>query len=255
MESGRRDDRDAARILKMPANSAFNLTPPPIIEQIPKSALRYLDASDVVRAQSLVNLKLECIDLMFHHLQSLATVASLQQRRIERAKRGPGPVRGRQLGMRLIQLFAETEFYLICWTRIQNIGRKLKEITQSARVNAVLSHFDHELNARRRMRNHLEHFEERLHEPQRYLKHDLRDLKNMAGEFLTIGGEKVDVGAQSRELLIEIVNAIKTAVLYDALDELSKPGNFPHLKRLVLSAAREAERRRLLRREKYIFDS
>ena len=104
----------------------------------------------------------------------------------------------------------------------------------------MLRAYHSELEARREARDHLEHFEDRL--PGGRKQHKLavsNDLLNMTNEFLTYGGQKLDVGPNSIRLLKEIVSQFQLAVLYDSLEALETIDK-PRLVRLLNRAARDA---------------
>ncbi|MCZ6752518.1 MAG: hypothetical protein O7E51_11910 [Acidobacteria bacterium] len=151
-------------------------------------------------------------------VESYFEAARRQQRRIERAKVGLL----RRAAARTRSLFDEVHFYLICWARIAKLTRFIAHSTRFRRTGLVLRRYHAELTERIDGRDHLEHFEERL--PGGPRRHELAipgDLLNMAGQFLTYGGRKIDVGPASVRLLRAIVAEFQAALLFDSLEAIA----------------------------------
>ncbi len=90
-------------------------------------------------------------------------------------------------------------------------------------VKAALDPHRSALTAYQEMRDHYEHFDERL--PGQRNRHRLAvpgDLGNFLGHTLTFGGRKVDVGPESLTLLKSIVSEVLFALKVGTLEKLSK---------------------------------
>jgi len=99
-------------------------------------------------------------------------------------------------------------------------------------------------------RDHLEHFEERLPGGKKQSKLNVpNDLLNMASEFMTYGGRRLDVGPDSIRLLKRIVEQFQLAVLYDSLEALGTRDQ-GRLSRLLSRAARDVRDERVTKEVK-----
>ena len=151
-------------------------------------------------------------------VESYFEAAKRQQRRIESAR----TKLLRQVAARPRPLFDEVHFYLIGWARIAKLARFIAHSTRFRRTGLVLRRYHAELTERVDGRDHLEHFEERL--PGGPGRHELAvpsDLLNMAGQFMTFGGRRIDVGPKSAELLCAIVAEFRAALLFDSVEALA----------------------------------
>ncbi|MCZ6480326.1 MAG: hypothetical protein O6929_07985 [candidate division NC10 bacterium] len=187
---------------------------------MPKAVIRALDPSQALRA-ALILANHDQVSgpvIALGAVESYFEAARRQQRRIERAKVGLL----RRAAARTRSLFDEVHFYLICWARIAKLTRFIAHSTRFRRTGLVLRRYHAELTERIDGRDHLEHFEERL--PGGPRRHELAipgDLLNMAGQFLTYGGRKIDVGPASVRLLRAIVAEFQAALLFDSLEAIA----------------------------------
>ena len=118
--------------------------------------------------------------------------------------------------------FRSVHFYLTCWRMIR---RHLDLVSRTCGLPevraAVASHRD-TLEQYAEMRDHHEHFDERL--PGQRNVHRLAvpgDLGNFVGYTLTFGGKTVDVGPDSLALLRAIVSEVLLAFKLGAIRKLS----------------------------------
>lgn len=219
-------------------------SPPTFLLNAPRSLLKALDPSEALQA-ALSAANDDPAEygplLALGDIQSYLGAAKRQQRRIKRikallkntARKGRPQLRDGLAGM-----FADVHFYLICWERVHKTGRFIQRATKFRRFGRVLRRYRSEFEIRRDARNHLEHFEERLPGGRRRDKQAVpNDLLNMRNEFLTFGSQQLDVGSNSIRLLTEIVGQLRTAILFDSLEQL-RTTDEPRLVRLLKNAAR-----------------
>lgn len=159
----------------------------------------------------------------------MVAAARTEQRRIQLAMRRIA--RAKSPGSRSRTLFHDVHFYLIAWGRVAKLAQYVSDRSGFSRVKLVMKRNRSLLKKMTDFRDHLEHFEERLPggPPRRALREG-GDLFNMVGDQMSIGGERVDVGAESLRRLVVFVEEFETAVLYDALEELRQrePTSVPH---------------------------
>jgi hypothetical protein len=221
-------------------------TPPEPLRGVPRAIVRALHPSDALRAALAVLKPDHGVGalLAFDGLQSYFDAAKRQQRRIERAR---AALLKRTVG-RTRPLFDEVHFYLICWARIAKLGRFIAHETRFARASRVLRRYHGGLTERIRARDHLEHFEERLPGGRRH--HLLAipgDLLNLHGEFLSFGGQRVDIGPRSIRLLAAMVNEFRTAVLFDSIEALAA-ADLRRLDGLLRQAGSDVQIARVMRK-------
>jgi len=130
---------------------------------------------------------------------------------------------GRQPGRRSrsqASAFRSVHFYLICWRMISKHLALVRHLSRLPEVGRALRPFVRTLEGYEAMRNHYEHFDERL--PGQAGARRLAapgDLGSLMGETFTFGGEKIDVGPNSLRLMErivrEVLNAFKVAVIQD----------------------------------------
>jgi hypothetical protein len=236
----------------MPNPNVGPPTPPSALNGIPKAVVRALDPGEVFRSALDMrrNPGAYGASIALGVLESYFEAAKREQRRIEKA-RAKRVTRSTPRS----SLFDEVHFYLICWTRIAKLARFIADHTRFRRTGHVLRRYHAELKQRVDARDHLEHFEERLPGgPKRHTLAVQWDLLNMAGHFLTYGGRKVDVGADSWQLLRAIVSEFRSALLFDSVESLATTDS-----RLLASFIRRAHSRvhidPLLRRTHRLLDS
>ena len=209
----------------MPNLKAGPPNPPSFLTQIPKAVVRALDGSEILRdaLDSMKSPEVYGPVIALNAIESYFDAAKLQQRRIERAKvsiqkpfsHATGDRRGRNL-------FYDVHFYLISWARIAKLARFIQQATRFSRTGLVLRRYATDLKDRIDARDHLEHFEERLPGGKNQKKLIVpNDLLNMANQYLTYGGRKLDVGPDSIRLLKTIRDEFLLAVLYDSLEKLA----------------------------------
>ena len=196
--------------------------PPRFLVGVPKRVIRKLDATAVLLDALSARKEPAAIGcfIALGSITSTLLAAKVQQRRIRRAwklaRKQPGMGRGGRT------LFHDVHFYLICWARVAKLASFVARVAQFPQVKLVLRRYHARLQQMLDFRDHLEHFEERLPGGTRH--HVLKvpgDLFNMVGDFATIGGERVNVGTDSLQLLVVIVEEFKSAVLFDALETLA----------------------------------
>ncbi len=204
----------------MPKPKVWPSIPPDILRGLPKAVIRELDLSETLHAALIVTKR----DHVYGSVIALGAVGSYfeaakrQQHRIERAR----ATLMSRAAARTRSLFDEVHFYLICWARIAKLTRFIAHSTKFRRTGLVLRRYHAELTERVDGRDHLEHFEERL--PGGSKRHKLAvpgDLLNMAGQFFTYGGRKINVGPGSVRLLQAIVAEFRTALLFDSVENLA----------------------------------
>lgn len=238
--------------------------PPHFLANAPKSVIKALDTSEALQAALTAATDDPAAYygpvVALHQIQSYLDAAKRQRRRIERNRASTHRVmregRRRPSG----GFFADVHFYLICWARIYKSAsfiltepaRLGRNAPKFGRLGLVLSRYRSELVARRDARDHLEHFEERLKGKwgkKNPNPKNPNDLLNMANEFLTFGGRKLDVGPNSIRLLTEIVAQFQLAVLYDSLEALETKDQ-RRLSGLLQRAGRDMSVARVVRRAK-----
>ena len=237
----------------MPNPKVGPLNPPAFLAQIPKAAVRALDVSEILRdaLNSMKNPEVYGPTIALNAIESYFDAAKLQQRRIERAKvsihksfsHATGVRRGRNL-------FYDVHFYLISWARIAKLARFIQQATRFSRTELVLRRYAADLKDRIDARDHLEHFEERLPGGKNQRKLAVpNDLLNMANQYLTYGGRKLDIGPDSIRLLKTIRDEFFIAVLYDSLEKLAT-ANQSRLSDLLNAAASKVHIARTTRKIK-----
>ncbi len=195
-------------------------TPPDVLRGVPRTVVRALETSDALWSALAARKSDSGLGsvIAWGGLESYFQAAKRQQHRMERAK--TTLLRSRSTRTRL--LFDEVHFYLICWARIAKLGRFIAHATRFRRTGLVLRRYHAELKDRIDARDHLEHFEERLPGGSRRDRLAIPgDLLNMHGDFLTYGGQRVDIGPASIRLLRGIVTEFRAAVLFDSIEALA----------------------------------
>ncbi len=210
----------------MPNSKVLALTPPNILAQVPKKFLKALDVSRVFHEALLVTDHKEPLSLIIalDILESYFDAAKLEQHRIARAQR--------LVWKHKNSLFHDVHFYLISWARIAKLARFIRDETRFKRTGLVIRQYNTELDKRIGGRDHLEHFEERLPGGPKQAKLKVpNDLLNMANDYLTYGGYKIDVGPSSIQLLQKFVEEFHMALLFDSVEviELANPNRLTEL--------------------------
>ncbi len=177
--------------------------------------------------------------IAIYSIESALVAAQRQHRRIARAEKAPlvefartraskrAVLAGRR-NSRSSSVFDEVHFYLILWVRIARLAKFIAGSTKYGRVARVLKRYHSEIEDARCMRNDIEHLEERL--PGGKKNDCLRNPNelynmNLSHHLATFGGREFDVGPASIRLLGALVNELRSAILFDAADELSQANN------------------------------
>ena len=223
--------------------------PPDFLADVPRAVFKTLDVSEVFWDALIAGGDPEMYGplLAFHQIESYLEAAKRQQRRIRRTRASINKVARKRRRKRLDDLFADIHFYLIAWSRINKLACSVRKTTWLRRLGRVLRRHHAELKKRTDARHHLEHLEERLPggKHQDRLK-EPNDLLNMRNDFLTYGGERLDVGPKSMRLLNEIVAQIRLAVLYDSMESLAST-NQRRLDKLLQRAAQDVRAARMIK--------
>ena len=197
---------------------------PAILDQLPRAVVRAIDVSEALR-NAIFAMRLPEPNgplIALYAVASYLNSAKRQQRRIERARKALRKPDQAQRNA-LENTFSDVHFYLICWSRIAKFARFIAQATRFRRARLVLRRYHRDLTERIEFRDHLEHLEERL--PGGAMQHRLKnpnDILNMATEWLTCGGRKLDVGPASLHCLIMIVNEFRRAIMLDSVEFLAK---------------------------------
>lgn len=198
--------------------------PPEFLSQVPKSVVRALDVSEVLR-DALSSMKLPAkynSVIALSMIESYFDAAKRQQRRIERAKASIHKSRATGVS-RVRNLFYDVHFYLISWARIAKLARFIRQTTRFSRTGLVCRRYRADLDSRIEARDHLEHLEDRLSGEKYQSKLDVpNDLLNMANQYLTYGGRRLDIGPDSIRLLKTIRDEFFTAVLFDSIEAVAR---------------------------------
>lgn len=187
---------------------------------MPRTALRSLEPSMLLRDALAASTGRSAPGtiISLYSIDGALAAAKRQQRRIARGKR---QIARGLLSLSRGTLFADVHFYVICWARIAKLSQFISRTTRFRRVGLVLRRYHPELDEMIQLRDHLEHFEERL--PGGTKREQLQqpnDLFNMADDHATFGGHKFDVGPNSLKVLRAIVAELRTAVMFDSLERL-----------------------------------
>ncbi len=226
---------------------------PECVSHVPESVLRALDLSKVLR-EALTSMKHPAEDgplIALSMIESYFDTAKRQQCRIERARasihrsfrRAKGVTPGRNL-------FGDVHFYIISWERIYKLAESIRKNTRFSRTGVVLRRYRSDLVSRRKARHHLEHLEERIPGGKYQSKLAVpNDLLNMANQYFTFGGSRLDVGPGSIRLLKEFCDEFFTAVKYDSIEALERKDK-RRLLVLITKAGRQVHLARLTRQVK-----
>ncbi|MBI4522769.1 MAG: hypothetical protein HY695_03025 [Deltaproteobacteria bacterium] len=211
--------------------------------------------------------KLSAVLLALYNVESYLRGATNQQARIQRAQRhlrreleqmrhvsaNPGaaaPWRGpvrKSRGGTLSSLFRDIHFYLICWNIVGRDLTLVRHITGFPALRQALRPYVTVFQEYKKMRDHYEHFDERL--PGRARSNRLKrknDLGNLAGNTLSFGGDQIDVGPKSLKRLRQGANDVLLALKVDALRIIAEQ-NPQAAKRILQTAQRDRMTKRLIR--------
>lgn len=174
------------------------------------------------------------------HVRSYLRAATAQQRRISHANKristamvvshSDSGVRGRRRRTESVSaMAAEIHFYFICWNAVGRNLRLIQEVTNFATVRAALRPHAALFKNYTDMRDHLEHFDDRLrHRGERgrrgrekLLKRP-SDMGSFSREVYSFGGEEVAVGSSSLVKLGDIVERVVAALKDDSWQAISR---------------------------------
>ncbi len=170
-----------------------------------------------------------------------------QMRRLAENPRAAAPWRALVRRSRpggMSSLFRDVHFYLICWNIVGRDLNLVRDITRFPAVRQALRPYITVFRDYKNMRDHYEHFDERL--PGRTRSNRLKrknDLGNLAGNTLSFGGDQIDVGPQSLRRLRQVANDVLLALKLDALRALAQQK--PEVAKTILQTA---QRDRVIRR-------
>jgi hypothetical protein len=222
-------------------------SPPDWFGKVPPAVLRRLDDRDVLR-DALVAAKNPHVYgpvIALRRIDSAHAAARRQQHRILRAKKTLtttwSPGRGKAT------IFDDVHFYAICWSRIAKLARFISQRTRFRRIGLVLRKHKHLLDEMIALRDHLEHFEERLPGGAKVATMAVPgDLFNMANQFVTFGGRHVDVGPENTRLLGSLVLEFHRALLVDVVEALAS-SDLARLRTRLQRASSDADIARTIR--------
>jgi hypothetical protein len=140
-------------------------------------------------------------------------------------------------------LFADIHFYAICWNAIGRNLTVIRSETKSYGMRCAMRPYAADFTEYKRMRDHLEHFDDRL--PGRRGVKRLKqpwDLGNAFGGVYSFGGDKVDIGPQSLLRLRRVVTSVEMALKQEFWQTIVK--NRPDA---IQRLARMADQDRMLR--------
>lgn len=139
------------------------------------------------------------------------------RREIDHIRRSGGRVLRRRLPS-TSELFAEAHFYFICWRMIGEMLEAVRSRCQLRPLNQFMSQHKTKFAAYDTVRNHLEHFRERLpggarvHELQ--VPNDLGNFSTAKGGFtFRLNAQRWDISRRSLDDLSAIVKGFKATLL------------------------------------------
>ncbi len=141
-------------------------------------------------------------------------------------------------------LFRDVHFYLICWNIVGRDLALVCDITGFPGVRHALRPYVTVFREYKAMRDHYEHFDERL--PGRKRSGCLKrknDLGNLAGNTLSFGGDQIDIGLKSLRRLRRAANEVLLALKLDVLRALAQ--RKPEVAKRILQTT---QRDRLIKR-------
>lgn len=188
--------------------------------------------------------------------------AKTQQRRIghldarirkkRRVDAAPGV--SQRMAADIVGMAVEIHYYLICWNAVRQQLRLLQRDTGSRGIGLVLRTNRVTLEAYTRMRDNLEHFDERVvfrgrKGPGGSSTQPMRnpwDFGNFSRSTFSFGGDRVDISAKGMMKLQQIVEASKRALKEETWASIVRTE--PALaERLLRSYARDLNLRSILR--------
>lgn len=183
----------------------------PLVAKWPRATIKAIDLTSLMLGLPGPLIALGSID-------DYLNACRVQQNRIRHSIKR---INQRQ-SLRGSNLFAEVHFYLICVARIAKLAEFIAGLTQFGRVARVIKRYRKDLKAADDMRDHLEHFEERLPGGKSRLKLKVpNDLYNLHGTTVSIGGDRLDIGPSHYKMLKELVAELRAALLHDRLEDLA----------------------------------
>jgi hypothetical protein len=202
----------------------------PLLRGLPKAVVRRINFFEIFRDALSARGNSDPYGpvIALSTIESALEAARRQQRRIAYAEKSFRTVLKRSatriLPLKRIGLvFYDVHFYLIAWTRITKLAEFIEKSTEYREVREVLDRYDSGNKDVKEMRNHLEHFDERL--PGGNRRQSLKkpnDLFNLTNHYVTFGGKRLDVGPDSIRLLTGFVEELRHAVFSQAIKDLEK---------------------------------
>lgn len=159
------------------------------------------------------------IMLAVSSIESYFSAARIQKKRIGKAI----AKLNRGTGVQDSNLHSEVHFYLVCVSRIASFARFVAGCTRFPRVARVLKRHRKILDASVKMRNHLEHIEERF--PGGNKRSRLvapGDLFNTWGTTMSFGGEPLEFGPSHTDAIRTFVSEFRRALLYDKIESMAE---------------------------------
>lgn len=237
----------------MPNPKVGPIKPPEILSKVPTPVIRTLDVSEVFRdaLRSMMHPAIYGLLMALRMIESYFDAAKRQHRWIERAKASSHKSLPRTKGVnRGGNLFYDVHFYIISWQRIYKLAEFIRDKTKFSRTGLVIRRYNRDLENRRKARDHLEHFEERVPGGKKHNELAVpNDLLNMKNQYLTFGGLRVDIGPDSTRLLKMFRDEFFTAVKYDSIEALANVDK-SRLLFLLNRAARKVSITRSIRKVK-----
>jgi len=173
-----------------------------------------------------------------HHAEAYVQGAALQQNRIARIDRrlhldttraesqnGATTRRRRSLSRDIPAMAREIHFYLICWNTVGRNLRLIQELTQFRAVRQALRPHYGLFKQYTDMRDHLEHFDDRLRRRDsaggrrrggaKVMKQP-NDFGNSSRNVYSFGGDRLDISQKSLLTLRRVVEQVVLALKYEA---------------------------------------
>jgi hypothetical protein len=204
---------------------------------IPRRMLAAISVVDLL-SYLVTGDKFVSVSLSLTIIEKYLAEAGHLQRRLTRARRaGAGAMtdtttRGGRRGRPFP--FAAIHFYANCWTIIRSHLGIIRDVTGLLAVGRALRPHNKVFSAYNDIRNHYEHFADRLPGQKRQARlRDRADLGNLVWPTLTIGGDRFDVGPTSLKKLRSIVADVLGAFKHTALERLAveRPADFARVVR------------------------
>lgn len=193
------------------------------------------------------------------HVRSYLRAAATQQTRISRAAkrtdgvRAESPVRRRRGFASISEMATEIHFYLICWNAISRNLRLVQKVTLIPGVREAMRPHASTFNRYKDMRDHLEHFDDRLRERSSGARRRKRPLKkpgdmgNFSRETYSFGGDQIAIGPGSLASLRQIVERVMWSIKVGAWEAIARD-NPRAAERIARGFFRDRQLKSLLKR-------